>query len=219
MARPMTHREPALRRRAALLEAARDLVAERGSGAVTHRAVAERAGVAPANTSYFFSSIDDLLNEAIDHFVRQAAADAADGAKRATGSSPAAIADAVASGYDSDDTLSSLALVEAYLYAARNPAARPVVTEMLASARRNTELMLEAAGARRAHEGAASFLALVDGFTLHWLADPASTTRTDVGDALRALFIAFAMDDDDLAAWERRLRKRPRRARRRSRTR
>ena len=36
-----------------------------GAGAVTHRAVAARAGVPLSTTSYFFSSIDELVTEAL----------------------------------------------------------------------------------------------------------------------------------------------------------
>ncbi|MBX3287035.1 MAG: TetR family transcriptional regulator, partial [Actinobacteria bacterium] len=60
-----THRASAQRRRAALLDAAAELAAEIGAGAVTHRAVAARAGVPLSTTSYFFGSIDELVTEAL----------------------------------------------------------------------------------------------------------------------------------------------------------
>ena len=59
--RVKAHRASAQRRRVALLEAAAELAAETGAGAVTHRAVAARAGVPLSTTSYFFSSIDELV--------------------------------------------------------------------------------------------------------------------------------------------------------------
>ena len=45
------------------------MAAERGAAGVTHRAVTERAGVPLATASYFFSSIDDLVAEALRTFV------------------------------------------------------------------------------------------------------------------------------------------------------
>src|SRR6476660_7553581 len=63
--RVKAHRASAQRRRAALLEAAAQLTAEVGADAVTHRAVAARAGVPLSTTSYFFSSIDELVTEAL----------------------------------------------------------------------------------------------------------------------------------------------------------
>lgn len=52
-----------------LLRAAIELLAEGGTRAVTHRAVAERAGVAPASTTYYFRSIEDLTNQAFARHV------------------------------------------------------------------------------------------------------------------------------------------------------
>ena len=52
-------------RRAALVQAAAELASEVGAGSVTHRAVAARAGVPLSTTSYFFSSIDELVTEAL----------------------------------------------------------------------------------------------------------------------------------------------------------
>ncbi|MFI5426371.1 TetR/AcrR family transcriptional regulator [Aeromicrobium sp. UC242_57] len=51
-------------RREALLDAAIDLFAEGGSRAITHRAVAARAGLPSATTTYYFESIDELIRAA-----------------------------------------------------------------------------------------------------------------------------------------------------------
>ena len=62
-------------RREELLAAAIALFAEGGSRAVTHRAVARRAGLPAATTTYYFATIDELLREALrDHIVRWTAA-------------------------------------------------------------------------------------------------------------------------------------------------
>src|ERR1700742_5090263 len=61
------------RRRQAILEAALQLIGERGVSATTHRAVAERAGVPVAATTYYFESLDELLDEALLLFVREEA--------------------------------------------------------------------------------------------------------------------------------------------------
>ena len=49
------------RRRYALVSAAADLLCEGGFDAVRHRAVARRAGLPLASTTYYFSSLDDLI--------------------------------------------------------------------------------------------------------------------------------------------------------------
>ena len=55
------------RRRYALVRAAADLLCEGGFDAVRHRAVADRAGLPLASTTYYFASLDDLIETAVDY--------------------------------------------------------------------------------------------------------------------------------------------------------
>ena len=55
------------RRRYALVSAAAELLCEGGFDAVRHRAVARRAGLPLASTTYYFSSLDDLLVHAVEY--------------------------------------------------------------------------------------------------------------------------------------------------------
>jgi len=55
------------RRRQALVEAAADLILEEGIGAVRHRAVATRAGLPLASTTYYFDSLEHLVLCAMQH--------------------------------------------------------------------------------------------------------------------------------------------------------
>jgi len=55
------------RRQFALVSAAAELLAEGGFEAVRHRAVARRAGLPLASTTYYFSSLDDLIIQAVEH--------------------------------------------------------------------------------------------------------------------------------------------------------
>ncbi|RVX40740.1 TetR family transcriptional regulator [Nonomuraea polychroma] len=57
------------RRRATLLDAAVDLLTEGGFAAITHRAVAQRARLPLAATTYYFTSRDQLLAEAFAQLV------------------------------------------------------------------------------------------------------------------------------------------------------
>jgi TetR/AcrR family transcriptional regulator, regulator of biofilm formation and stress response len=52
-------------RREAILRAAVDLIGEQGPDALTHRAVAERAGVSLSATTYWFSSKEEIFREAV----------------------------------------------------------------------------------------------------------------------------------------------------------
>jgi TetR/AcrR family transcriptional regulator, regulator of biofilm formation and stress response len=61
----------AQRRRTAILEAALRLIGREGRQALTHRAVAAEAGVPLGATTYYFSSRDDLLAQALRHVADQ----------------------------------------------------------------------------------------------------------------------------------------------------
>ena len=54
-----------IERRTALLKAVLRILGREGAAAITHRAVAEEAGVPIAATTYYFSSKEDLLREAL----------------------------------------------------------------------------------------------------------------------------------------------------------
>src|SRR3989442_9948359 len=64
------------RRRAALVEAAAKLLMEGGFDAVRHRAVAQRAGLPLASTTYYFDSLDELIEAALEHDGRTELAEA-----------------------------------------------------------------------------------------------------------------------------------------------
>jgi AcrR family transcriptional regulator len=58
--------------RAAILGATLEIIASHGIDAVTHRRVAERAGVSPGATTHHFSSRDALIGEAFRLYLRHA---------------------------------------------------------------------------------------------------------------------------------------------------
>jgi DNA-binding transcriptional regulator YbjK len=184
------HRESAQRRREALLRAAVEIVAESGTGAATHRAIASRAGLPPATPSYFFSSIDDLLVEATRHFTaQQAVAYEALAAELADAPSAEFAARFAAALMGSDRTI-ELAQIEAYLHAARDPAVRPGAADVMAAFERATEAALAAAGAADPSRHARTFMAFVDGFILQHLANPQPDDEDRLRDGLEDLFAA-----------------------------
>jgi len=60
-------------RREEILEATLRVIGRSGREAVTHRAVAEEAGVPLGSTTYYFDSRDDLLGQALEHVARNEA--------------------------------------------------------------------------------------------------------------------------------------------------
>lgn len=63
-------RDPAGRRRA-IIQAATEIIVTRGPAALTHRAVATHAGVALGSTTQYFSSIDELREEALGQLAEE----------------------------------------------------------------------------------------------------------------------------------------------------
>lgn len=54
-----------------MVAAAAQLLVEGGFDAVRHRAVAERAALPLASTTYYFSSLEDLITAAVEHNARE----------------------------------------------------------------------------------------------------------------------------------------------------
>jgi DNA-binding transcriptional regulator YbjK len=173
--------------------------------------VAARAGVPLAATSYYFESMAELLAEAMRWAVAaragelRALADASRRPEPGDGDTPAAIASRMAAALTAGGRTASLAQMEAYLHAARAPELRPSVAEALAAFEEVAVAALEVAGARRPEEGARAFVALADGFLLHRLANPRPDDEHQLGDAIKALFVAYAMTDDERRVWDGRL--------------
>jgi DNA-binding transcriptional regulator YbjK len=117
--------ERALRRREALLEAAVQLLGEGGFAAVTHRAVARRAALPLAATSYYFSCRDQLLGEAFAVLVERELAQLRAYVETAPTGSPEELAEALAGAYASDRPR-QLGLWELYLHAGRDPALQSI---------------------------------------------------------------------------------------------
>ena len=205
MADVRRHRPQAQARRDALLHAAVEVAAERGAAGTTHRAVTERAGLPLATASYFFSSIDELVAEALRTHVADEASRLEDlaGQLRGDEHSPEEMAAALAAASMPDGPLPwALAQFESYLQAARDPALREPVADALAVYERVAGVALVAAGApaEAAADAAPAFNALADGFSLHRLARPRGDDVDALRRALRLLFLGLLVDSGQIDA-------------------
>jgi DNA-binding transcriptional regulator YbjK len=206
--RPASHRAPALARRAALLDAAVEVVAERGVGGATHRAIAARAGVPLSTTSYFFGSLDELILAALRSFAATSIAEL-EATAQAFASSTLSPADAVQLLVDAlvaEPRASTIAQFEIYLEAARRTELQTEVRKILAGFERLAHSALLAVGARRPTAAARAFVALADGFALQRLASPRGRRDTTaLRDAMLDLLISQLMSEGDHDAWKRKL--------------
>jgi TetR/AcrR family transcriptional regulator, regulator of biofilm formation and stress response len=159
-------------RREALLEAVLAIVAEVGAEAVTHRRVAERAGLPLASTTYWFDSKEELLTAALELAADRDVARLHEQAERLREHDPRqAVLATVRDPVDEPSTRASLMATYALLLEA---ARRPALQEL---ARRWTDAylvtigeLLARAGSARPHDDAQLILAAADGLLLEQLA-------------------------------------------------
>jgi DNA-binding transcriptional regulator YbjK len=189
------------RRRDALLRATIELLGETGAKSVTHRAVAVRAGLPLASTTYYFESVHLLIEEALKLHVAERVAELqvmAAVALGATGASAQDIAERLAEVLASAPTPILVAQYQMYLEAGRNPALQPAVADALSAFEGLAAGVLGALGAREPESTAEAFVALLDGFALHRLARPRNPAREAAAlvAAMRALFLEQVMDPE-----------------------
>lgn len=196
-------------RRELLLRAAVELLADGGPRAVTHRAVAARAGVPQASTTYYFESIQQLTDEALRLHLSERTAEL-----------QAMIASAMDKGANTEDIArvlaemlitrsreSAIAQFEVYMQAGRNPELRPHVEQTLCAFEQIAASALEFLGAREPERAAPAFVALIDGFLLHRVARPGRDRADAEGlfEAMRALFITYVMNETEFERWRQRI--------------
>jgi DNA-binding transcriptional regulator YbjK len=185
-----------------LLSAAVDVVAERGVGGATHRAIAARAGVPLSTTSYFFGSLDELIVEALRAFV-VASIEELDDLTRAVSESalsPAQTVQLLVDTLVAEPRASTIAQFEIYLEAARRSELQAEVKKILASFEDLARSTLRSLGARDPKQGARALVAVADGFALQRLAAPRGRQdMTALRESLLDLLVIQLMSDDDHA--------------------
>lgn len=182
-------------RRADLVRAATEILLAHGLEAVSHRAVAARAGVALGSTTYYFADLTDLRRAAVDALAgtdaarMQSAVDALPARRR----SGPAVARIVATLLTPDDYDALVAWYERYVHAAREPLLADAARRTNAAARQHVETVLDRSGLRT-EVPPQVVLAVVDGAVIAALVDGADLTgvRRAAAEALTALLTATA---------------------------
>jgi DNA-binding transcriptional regulator YbjK len=157
-----------------------------------------------ATASYYFSSIDELIAEALTAFVKQRAEEMAmpDSAEQPT---PAQVADWYAEQVMGLEKGKRLAFYEVLLNAARTPELAEAGRNAVQTYQDWAVAGINAAGAPRGVSSARAFVALGLGFGLLHLVDQQESDTEELFEALRDLFIGSVLDPAEHAVWTDRL--------------
>jgi DNA-binding transcriptional regulator YbjK len=170
-------------RRERILEATLRVIGRSGRQAVTHRAVAEEAGVPLGSTTYYFDSRDDLLRQALEHV---AASEVERYAKRgeelrsvksARELADRLIDDLVAA---AEDRVAYIAEYELWLEAGQRPELREAAQSWCDAEQRSVAGAMESLGSSDPATDASLIVAAIDGLGERVLAredDPAEAAE------------------------------------------
>lgn len=191
MPRPLSNRQKSRPKRDALLAAAVEVVGEHGLAGTTHRSVTEAAGVPLATASYYFSSIGELIAEALEAFVRDTAAQMVvpDLGALAASITPADIGRWYADRIMELGHVQRLAFFEVLVNAARSPELAGPAKHALSTYQEAAASGLRVVGAPAGDRQARAFLALSLGFDLLHVADGQADDTDQLYEAIRDLFL------------------------------
>jgi DNA-binding transcriptional regulator YbjK len=186
------------RRRHALVRAAAELLCEGGFDAVRHRAVARRAGLPLASTTYYFSSLDDLIVKAVEHVGAQEAAqlrirlDHLSRRRRGVGSTADVLVDLLVGERPTLHLSEQLiSRYERYIACARQPGLRDVQRRIRAQRTAAVVEAVERSGRSVGGERLTALVCAVDGAVVAALVDnggsPRETARATLVDVIDVL--------------------------------
>ena len=179
------------RRRAALAAAAAELLRTGGFDAVRHRAVAEKAGLPLASTTYYFASLDELVVAAVERSGRAELAQVrAELAALPPAAGVAEVAELVLDqllGRESRQSPEAVILrYERFVGAGRRPYLTPLMREMRGEFDALLVAVLARAGVSLDAPALARLVALVDGTVVNSLIEAAPDPRAAARAALLA---------------------------------
>src|SRR6201992_4246354 len=186
------------RRRYALVSAAAELLCEGGFEAVRHRAVARRAGLPLASTTYYFSSLDDLIASAVAHIglleVAQLRAQVATLSRRRRSADTTAdlLVDLLV-GHESESRLTEqlISRYERHIACARLPGLREIQRRNMRQRVDAVAEVIERSGRSVRPELVSALICTIDGAVVSALVDelqdPRAVARTTVIDVIDAV--------------------------------
>jgi DNA-binding transcriptional regulator YbjK len=170
-------------RREQILEAALRVIGRSGRQAVTHRAVAEEAGVPLGSTTYYFDSRDDLLRQALEHVAAsEVERYARRGEELRSVRSSRELADRLTDDLvaRATDRIAYIAEYELWLEAGQRPELREAAQNWCDAEQRSVAVAMEALGSADPATDASLVVAAIDGLGERVLAreaDPAEAAE------------------------------------------
>jgi AcrR family transcriptional regulator len=196
---PLQTRRKVQPRREALLAAAVEVVGTEGLAGTTHRSVTEAAGVPLATASYYFSSIGELVAEALQAFVERRAAEMAapDLGELHGVLTPGDIAGWYAAKVMELDGPHRLAFYEVLVNAPRSPELAGPARDALRTYGEAAQAGLRAVGAPAEERQSRAYVALALGLGLLHLVDPNEDDTDQLYEAIRDLFLGQERSSTD----------------------
>lgn len=180
-------------RRERILRSTLAVLGREGISGMTHRQVAEEAAVPLGSLTYWFSTKDDLLREALMLFVEEEVQRLRAIGERMSGAdvTPRQIAAEFSAAMEAEDHRpEQVAQFELYVEAARNPALREPAAACHRAYEEVAASALRAAGISDPEGSAALFVALSDGLALRRISAPGTAPELEQG--LAGLFRGLA---------------------------
>jgi DNA-binding transcriptional regulator YbjK len=171
------------RRRQELVEAAALLLVEGGFDAIRHRAVAERAGLPLASTTYYFHSLDELVEAAVERHAHAELAEGRARLERAGSDFDVAefLLDMLLGSSSECDFDAVLLRYERLVATGRRPYLRPLMRQLGADLHQLLLEIITAGGVTADAERVSQVVALVDGAVVNALIevhpDPRGSAR------------------------------------------
>ncbi|HEY1596094.1 MAG TPA: TetR family transcriptional regulator [Thermoleophilaceae bacterium] len=177
-------------RRQDILEATLRVIGEGGVNSVTHRAVAEEAGVSLASTTYYFDSKSALIEEALDLMIARSTECVREHTAAPPKISTEELIDRIVAFADaqiSDPQAFLTAQYELMLEAGREEYLRPLARRWTIAYMDGFSQVVESAGLPRPKEAAEIFMKFVEGALLDY-------AMTPTGDFIEAYFRPLLTD-------------------------
>ncbi|EWM15101.1 TetR/AcrR family transcriptional regulator [Kutzneria sp. 744] len=170
------------RRRHELVAAAAALLTEGGFDAIRHRAVAERAGLPLASTTYYFDSLDELIEAAVEHAGRAELVAGRERLARMQAGEPDDVIEFALDLLVKDSDMQAVMLrYERLVGTGRRPYLRPLMRQMGGELHQLLLEILTAGGVRMDDERVDQLISVVDGAVVNALIevhpDPRAAAR------------------------------------------